>query len=111
MAVLSPHIYIFNFLLFLLIYIFEIQIQLNSGEAIVKVTGCTGRIANIEVVRSLKFITSHKRELGPYPPNKTVPIECTPFNLPIEDGRKVVGFKGVTDGVLNAIGVHSVPLN
>ena len=52
-----------------------------------KVTGHTGPIANIE-------------------------LSCTLANkLPIEDGLKVIGFKEVTFGVLNAIAVHSVSLN
>lgn len=102
----SLSINIINFLLFLLI--FEIQIPLRRGESIVKVTGFTSPIANGEVVRSLKFFTNHNGEFGPFGDEKE---EGTPFKLPIEGGRKVVGFKGVTDGILNAIGVHSVPLN
>lgn len=105
MALLSLSMYIINFLHFLLI--FEIQIQMLPDESIVKVTGYTSPIANREAVRSLKFTTSMGRVLGPYPPI----IKEENFNLPIEGGREVVGFKGVTDGILSAIGVHSVPRN
>ncbi|GMN69966.1 hypothetical protein TIFTF001_039011 [Ficus carica] len=84
-----------------------VEIQLFAGESIVKVTGHTSLIENIKVVRLLTFSTNHGREFGPFPPENKRVIEGTPFNLPIEGGRKVVGFKGVTDKFLNAIGVHS----
>ncbi|GMN63963.1 hypothetical protein TIFTF001_033022 [Ficus carica] len=84
----------------------EIQINLDPDEYIVKVSGhigCSKLAQRTEVVRSLTFKTSKQKTYGPYGT-----AEGTPFDFPIEKG-KLVGFKGASGDLLDAIGFYVSP--
>ncbi|GMN68807.1 hypothetical protein TIFTF001_037855 [Ficus carica] len=81
-----------------------VKIELNfPDEYLVSVSGYTSPLSwlatKTPVVRSLTFKTN-KRTFGPYGKE-----EGTSFNLPIENGL-IVGFKGRTGELLDAIGFH-----
>ena len=82
----------------------SLQIELQFPEEyIVSVSGYSAPhpllATNTPVIRSLTFKTN-KRTFGPYGAQ-----DGTPFNLPIENGL-IVGFKGNSGDILDAIGVH-----
>nr|5KRP_A Chain A, Frutapin [Artocarpus altilis]5KRP_B Chain B, Frutapin [Artocarpus altilis]5KRP_C Chain C, Frutapin [Artocarpus altilis]5KRP_D Chain D, Frutapin [Artocarpus altilis]5M6O_A Chain A, Frutapin [Artocarpus altilis]5M6O_B Chain B, Frutapin [Artocarpus altilis]5M6O_C Chain C, Frutapin [Artocarpus altilis]5M6O_D Chain D, Frutapin [Artocarpus altilis]5TQZ_A Chain A, Frutapin [Artocarpus altilis]5TQZ_B Chain B, Frutapin [Artocarpus altilis]5TQZ_C Chain C, Frutapin [Artocarpus altilis]5 len=83
----------------------NVKIELQFPEEfLVSVSGYTAPFSSLAtrtpVVRSLKFKTNKGRTFGPYGEE-----DGTYFNLPIENGL-VVGFKGRTGDLLDAIGVH-----
>nr|ASR74827.1 mannose-binding lectin [Morus alba var. multicaulis] len=73
------------------------------NEFLVSVSGYTGVLPRLatgkDVIRSLTFKTN-KKTYGPYGTE-----EGTPFSLPIENGL-IVGFKGRSGYVVDAIGFH-----
>ncbi|GMN30748.1 hypothetical protein TIFTF001_002937 [Ficus carica] len=71
------------------------------AEYLVDVSGYISTVPEFptKVVRSLTFKTN-QRTFGPYGPE-----EGTTFSIPIENG-KVVGFKGRSMGLLDAISIH-----
>lgn len=79
------------------------QIPIGPTENVVKVTGTIGEFEGDTIVTSLTILTN----VGTYGPFGNE--NGTPFNLPKNDGDKVVGFFGRAGLFLNALGVYATP--
>ena len=79
---------------------FFLQIQLEPTEYVKHFSGTTGTYVGSPVVASLK-IETNLGVYGPYGKEQSVP-----FSIPLPKNASVVGFFGLTDNLLGAIGVY-----
>ena len=79
---------------------FFLQIQLEPTEYVKHFSGTTGTYVGSPVVASLK-IETNLGVYGPYGKEQSVP-----FSIPLPKNASVVGFFGLSDNLLGAIGVY-----
>ncbi|XP_019180884.1 PREDICTED: mannose/glucose-specific lectin-like [Ipomoea nil] len=75
----------------------------GADEYLTEISGTFGRFLDMrfDVLRSVKF-TTNLRVFGPYGPNVG-----RPFNLPAQNGNKIVGFFGRAGFYVDAIGTYN----